>query len=373
MALIREELDDVDNHYYWDHPVSGPNGRLPSSIGNRSAIHEFVGGSSPFYLPGPFAARLLGKPYTITEFNFCYPNRFRAEGGALAGAYAALQDWDAIYRYGFAGNLKLLEEDAGGGAFDTLTDAVKLYSDRLAALLFLRGDVAASRRVVAIPVPRNYLDSTETWRMAGFGSGGVYPPELANLGFAVRVGSVIGEAAPSSDLGPGAVDLQRRFARSDTGELELDGAAGTFKISTSRTEALLFTGKGDFTTGKLRAVNEGEFASLSFSALDDRALADSRRILGLHLTNSLDTGMRFSDKSMSVLEAHGGPPRLARRGVARVELQLSPGPAPKVFAVDLAGKRLGEVRAEFSAEGLLRFTADTFTFATPCFAYEIIR
>ena len=385
MVLIREELDYVDNHFYWDHPTSGPNGKLPSSIGNRSAIRESVSnGKSNFYLPSPFGARLVGKPYTITEFNFCYPNKFRAEGGALMGAYSALQDWDAIYRYGFGGNPKQLEQDQGGnGSFDSVTDVMKLYSDRLAALLFLRRDVAVSEQAASIVVPRNYLDTTGTWRMAGLGIGGVYPPELINLGFVIRIGSVIGEPTEKlnadigfsdrPELGGGVLDLQKRFARSSTGELELDGSKGVFKLSTPRTEALVFCDKGDFSTGNLRAVNAGESASLSFSALDGKPLAASGRILGLHLTNCLDSGMRFSDRSMSVLEAHGTLPRLARRGVAEVELKLAPGTEPEVYGVDLAGRRLGRLPSTFTAGGILRFTADTFAFSTPCFVYEIIR
>lgn len=390
MALIRKDLDYVDNHFYWDHPNYSADWKLPLSISNQSAVARFIGNNSPFFLPSPFAARILGKPYTITEFNFCYPNQFRAEGGALMGAYASLQGWDAIYRYGFSGNLKGLEKDYTDGAtFDTLNDVMKLLSDRLAALLFLRGDVTTSELVIPIAVPENYLDSKSPWRLSRLGSGGLYPPVQSSLGFVAGVGSVVGNAAGISlqadtfesdaemlsrlELGKGRLDLAHKYAGSSTGELVLDGERGFFTVATSRSCAAVFTKPGRLAAGILEIENKKSSATVSFSALDDKTLPESQRILGLHLTNAYQNKMTFSDRSMSVLESHGELPRLARRGTADVILRLHPGTSPVVYGTDLAGKRLGKIASEFDSDGVLRFTMDTFTFDTPCFVYEIIR
>lgn len=68
----------------------------------------------------------------------------------------------------------------------------------------------------------------------------------------------------------------------------------------------------------------------------------------------------------------GKMPYLARRGIADVSLTLALGSVPAVYGIDLGGRRLGKVESHFE-NGILRFTADTFNFPTPCFVYEIVR
>ena len=395
MALIRDDQEFVDNHFYWDHPNPGPNGG--SVISNHAATKTFVGSDSAFFLPGPFAARLLGKPYTVTEFNFCYPNQFRGEMGPLTGAYAALQGWDALYEFGF-GTLQQLTGEGIPGAFDNLPDPIRVLSSRLGVLLFLRGDVATADKTVPLIVPENYLSSRGEYRKQGAGSGGVYPTEQASLGFVCRIGSVVernGKTPLSPELAKHALrvtdelplaetlrragiddsllSLKERVARSCTGELELNSRHGYFRVQTPRTEILVFTAKGERQAKRLAVVNRSDAATVAFSALDGKNLADSGRIIGMHLTNALASEAVFADKSGSVLEKDGHAPVLVRRGVADVRLQLAPGAEPTVYAVALNGVRQGKVPSRFAPDGTLTFTADTFRFAEPCLVYEIVR
>lgn len=73
----RRTYDYVDNHKYWDHPsFGGKQWGLPmfflseSALAHRGRLPKWLGNS-----------RVFGKPYTVTEMNFCYPNSYRAEGG----------------------------------------------------------------------------------------------------------------------------------------------------------------------------------------------------------------------------------------------------------------------------------------------------
>ena len=148
MSMARAKYDYVDNHAYWAHPrFLEQSWDPPMNYDTDSSISKM--GHVPALL---FPTRLFGKPFVVTEFNFCFPNRYRAEGGALTGAGAALQDWDAIYRFGFAACEKQIDQDMPSGLFDSVNEPMQLMSDRLGVLLFLRGDVQPSSLKMPIAV-----------------------------------------------------------------------------------------------------------------------------------------------------------------------------------------------------------------------------
>ena len=97
-TLQRAQYDYVDNHIYWDHPqFLGKAWSLPTQLNNCSVL------AVRMRVPKGIApTRIFGKPFTVTEFDFCYPNSYRAEGAPIFGAYAAMQDWDAIYRFAYS-------------------------------------------------------------------------------------------------------------------------------------------------------------------------------------------------------------------------------------------------------------------------------
>lgn len=381
LATVRSQYDYVDNHCYWAHPsfIEKP-WRLPAKFDPASSLARM--NPMPSFL---FATRILGKPFTMSEYNYCFPNPCRAEGGCLMGAYSALQDWDAVFRFGYVGKEPQLEHDDVSSFFNGINDPMQLISDRLGVLLFLRGDVKPSALTIPVSVDPGIIVSGNTPKE--------YPKIAAFAGLVGKVGSVIGDgkktvlSACSSDddkdipkklkaaydFGAGELDLDRKYARSSTGEIELDAAAGWIKVVTPRSEVVVTVKDGSF-SGKIMSVdNKKDFASISISSLDGEKIENSRRMLVLHLTNSLNTMTRFRDEKMNIIESYGTLPHLARRGVAELSFKLTPGDAPKVYAVDLGGNRLGEVKAAFTSEGLLSFTADTFRFKTPCFVYEIAR
>ena len=101
--------------------------------------------------------------------------------------------------------------------------------------------------------------------------------------------------------------------------------------------------------------------------MDGQPIARSRRLLVLHLTDVQNSNIRYRDAAMTMLESWGDLPHLARVGTARVKLKGS-GPMT-VFAVDMTGKRRGEVAAQREGEWAA-FTADT---GKGWMAYEVVR
>lgn len=145
-AIPRKEYDYVDNHFYFSHPRNlGVNWGWPSSYSNESMTDVLFDNMTRY-----LSTRIKGKPFTITEYNFCAPNQFRHEGGFAMGAYSAFQNVSGIYSFDFNGyshntRWNFVTQPGGHlGWFAISVDPVRLLSQRVISLLYLRGDVAAA-------------------------------------------------------------------------------------------------------------------------------------------------------------------------------------------------------------------------------------
>ena len=131
-------FDYVDSHFYVDHPsFLGQDWRLPSSCPNENPLR---GVGVPLLNRG--YAKDASKPYTISEWNFSGPGKYRALGGIFTGARAAQDGWDALWRFDYAHSRERLRDDPdqAPGYFDCATDPLGQAGDRASVCLFLRGD-----------------------------------------------------------------------------------------------------------------------------------------------------------------------------------------------------------------------------------------
>ena len=96
-------LDIMDGHVYWQHPGSPPPVNTPMI---NDPLHSTVVQLS--------RTAIAGKPYTVSEVNYPFPNDWASEGIPILAAYGAFQDWDAIILYTFEP-----KQDAGNGALAT--------------------------------------------------------------------------------------------------------------------------------------------------------------------------------------------------------------------------------------------------------------
>ncbi|HEX2949405.1 MAG TPA: hypothetical protein VHV83_07530, partial [Armatimonadota bacterium] len=72
----RQDFDYVDDHFYVDHPqFLGTAWRLPSRCPNTSPVADGAPGGRNCAF-----TRMLDKPFTVTEFNYSGPGRFRGVG-----------------------------------------------------------------------------------------------------------------------------------------------------------------------------------------------------------------------------------------------------------------------------------------------------
>ena len=146
---VREgSYDYVDEHYYVGHPLGIFKGRrFPSAMapdGGNSG-NPLRGGARGAVRLGERA--VAGKPYTVTEYNWCYPCRYRGACGLAVGARAASCDWSGMWRFAWASDMQGVTnaQNKTLNVFDIAVDPLAQAADRATAALYLRGDLAKGR------------------------------------------------------------------------------------------------------------------------------------------------------------------------------------------------------------------------------------
>lgn len=359
-------LDVVDMHSYWDHMRLLKPGRWSPPLGfsQLSAL-----GQAAAHVRKVMPARIFGLPFLVSEINYCFPNQFRTEYGPMAGAYAALQDWDGLYRFQWAYAKEALLPNGLISVFDIVNDPAAQLADRLIHALFIRGDVSAAPSGIAVDFQNRKLRELDAIKLAGIQD---HFQVMSLLGLFARVGSLPDgrsfdgipkidltgswqEALPEHMKARFKTALNQQRVVSETGEITITPFRKSLEVVTPRTEA--FAGASGSFGGKVLQVDgmtSPQAAALI--SLDGKPLAESRMMLMLHLVDMANTNMTFRNTRRTILETYGKSPLLLARRKIKVALRL-PFQA-KVETLDFEGRRTGPVSTSY-ADGMLRFTADT--------------
>ena len=370
----RCRFDIVDNHYYYDHPT------FPETqwMGMPEAHHQ----RSPIADNAALPARLLprrveNKPFMVTEYNYCYPNIYRSCGGALMGGYAALQDHQALFRFAWAHHWTRAVGPASTSRFDSASDPLVQFTDRITSAAFLRGDVTPAQEKVILELEQQALFRDFPLQVSGRqamlglitatgcrmrdGRPGALPPEIAVSPekLATRHPAVARNLAAAQRGEP---------IRSITGELTLEPKQNRFVINTPRL-AVLSLENGSATAGMFTVSGVTMFTTAALISLDGKPLTDSRNILVLHLTNTLASDAVFSP-DLRIVRKDGKQPLLVKRSSAEITLRTPALYSVQALAAD--GSVLGKLPGVRRGNSFC-FTADTGCFPGGVMAYHLTR
>jgi hypothetical protein len=389
----RATYDYVDDHFYVDHPqfLKGP-WRLPSKCPNTSPLAEGASGGRNITF-----TRLFDKPFTLTEYNYSGPGRFRGVGGILTGAMGALQGWGGIWRFAYSHSREAMFTPSKMGYFDMAGDPLSQAAERASICLFLRGDLQAAPHSVALVMtdadlaepaakiptlapkwhwlawvtrvgtqvvrtPDHPLPHTAIVPLAWKTSAAAYPEKqvLAVEPYAVDDARLLESLQKRNLYKPeDAPNPARKFFRSETGEVTIDGPNDRLVLDTPRT-AGGYAPSGQTVEARQAGVRisiEGSDATVWVSALDDQPIRLSRRLLVTHLTDLQNSGIQYAEPARQTLLDWGRLPHLVRAGKAEIVLRLASPAQYRVHALAPSGQRLAEVPAKADAN-TLRFTAD---------------
>lgn len=337
MAL-RADFDCVDVHGYFSHPnYFAANGEIYPHSRWSSLMYSAYGG----VWRELSWSRRWGVPAVCTEFRHCPPNLFRCESGPVTGAYAAYQDWDAFAVYGYAEGLSSLRSRHDMcNPFDTVNDPLALFSARLSALLFLRGDVRPAGRRVACVLPEDTLERTDV--------PAVFCNDSLRLALVAAVGHSFGKAPVGMEALPAtpgwatnAVSgLRDDRLVSDTGEIVMDDIAGRLSVITPRSECLTLN-RGSLGGKFLSVAGVDGPTTVSCHSLDGKDLAQSASVLVFHLTDTSNSGAKYADASRRREFGRGREPVLAH--IRRAEVRFAGAQSLELHALGCDGADLGTV------------------------------
>jgi hypothetical protein len=335
------------------------------------------------------SSSVVGKPILVPEFNFPWPNEFRAEGLPLMTAYGCLQDWDGILLFAYQPKRQTLEW------FDSQSDPVRWGEFAAAALMFHRQDVSPARNTVHVAYGERDVFTAGPSHGRAAASPYRYLPLLCkvrNSYFPERYQGDADVVIASNRLPAAALAQARHLLRppegasivdrdtfaqackdwrlpgfaegepstpkytSDTGQLSLDPAAGIFTINTPRLQAAVGA-LGQAGTIELQDVSlrcQTPFAVILVTALEAKPIASARRILVTAVARSENTGQAFTDKKRAVPQ-HGRAPVLVEPVRSELTIRLRGGAS--VYPLDETGKRRDPLCAT-AADGTLRFRTD---------------
>lgn len=365
-------LDLMDCHAYWQHPrfPRRPWSRTDWTIGNSPMLDE----PQRSTIASLCRSSVVGKPFTVSEYNHPFPSEYGCEAPLLIAAYGALQDWDAIYMYTFCHRWR--ENELGGnqvtGYFDICNEVTKMAQMPVAALLFRRGDVKPAQRLVSITYDEQHV--FDSLLIPRYRRGFRLDQSLSPLLPLVHRFRVAKFDAPQTTrvADVGFVEPKERIV-SDTGELVWH-AAGKGKsyltINTPHTQAAVgWIGGKTIDTANVRFEVTTPFCAVSLTSLDSKPLRLSERILVVAAARCANTNMKWNDDRNSIGDRWGKPPILIEPVEGRLMLRKRGDSTPPLVRIALDGRGLPLGRpqspemADRSALWLLRSEPATVWYA----------
>lgn len=341
---IQAELDVIDTHAYWHHPVFPGRPWDPDNwyVVNESILNHVDSGNTIARLA---RVRVRGKPFTVSEYQHPSPNEFGAEGPLLIAAYAALQDWDGIWLFDYGPGQDTAPMGQFRGFFDIGQHPTKMAHVLVAANLFRRADV----RVAQDEYQLDYDLSNEAKELAVRGvAWNVTDPERTGIPVTLplqsRVCLVPTTTHPRGDVKLPAPSSKRVV--SDTGELLWDVSIpgrGVFVVQTPRTVGVVGFVRGrTFTVGQTVfefGYTDLDWAAVTITSLRSNALWEAGSALLTAVGRCENTGMKWKDAThTSVGREWGTAPTRIELIPVRVTLPVRP-ESLEVYALDERGSR----------------------------------
>ena len=288
-VISMESLDYIDDHAYWNHPwfPNEPWSATDWLMENNPMIRQSNLGT----LSGIFSGLAIeGKPYTISEYNHPFPNRFQTEMMPLLMAYASFHDADGLMFFEYSGGSPSdWEADMVPGFFEIHRNHALMGLSPILGYAYRNRLLEPATNFQTISYSPEYVYK-EIPQQDNFGRWGKFVPYDPNIGLSQPIRTASYNATSDPDLDNLPVAQQGTFT-SSTNEVEVNTEEGSILVETPN-----FVSVSGFlndaigaVVGPVELVDANDFGVLAWMSLSDTALTETRNsiiVLSSKIQNS---------------------------------------------------------------------------------------
>lgn len=347
------KMDYVDIHAYWQHPhFPGKSwDRSNWRIDNSSLVNAWAKGEKGT-LDRLARARVIGMPYSVSEYDHSAPSEYAAECMPLFSTVAATQDWDAIYSFEYGSIVNKDHRNRIAGFFDHGSHPAKIAFYPAAAMLFRQGLIPSLQSQRALQMPEksfeifNHVD--EAWSKTD--------PDGKPIRYLTAQSGM--EFSPQKSVAQ--PQMQNMTAsQKQVAVLQVRSVHGGGIFVTASDHAIVVVGQ--IGEQKIQAGHlnidckkfEKNFAAMTLTAMDQKPITKSKSMLLTVVAQARNKNMKWNDAHTSVSQNWGKSPTQVLGVPADLSIKMDR--KLKVFTLDGKGQRVKQIRTQYE-NGKLKFS-----------------
>jgi hypothetical protein len=320
-GMEHENMDFIDDHNYWDHP---------SFSGSPWDINNWLQNNKSNLLnnANAFTAALNGiplsnKPFTVSEYNHPFPNRYLTEMMHGMLAYGSFHGMDGIMYFEYHGDTDdKVAQDFIPSYFAVARNPSTMALFPACAYAFRNGFVKESVKPVLVNYNRN--DIYFSFQKDNGGRWGKYVPYDLNvqLTHSIRTQSYNSTTAFDPSVLP---TVSTNTYQTDTKETTLNSQKGILTTVTPKIVAATGFLKDAANTvlGNMTLVSASDFGTIMWSSKDGKNLVDADTTLLTIASRSQNTGMVWNAANTSLGANFGAAPTQTQGQDVKIRLNLT--------------------------------------------------
>ncbi len=327
--------DYIDNHAYWDHPQfpGEPWSSTNWIINNTPMVKDINGGTIPYLYAG---VPIVKKPFTVSEYNHPFPNRYQVESILFSVGYASFNDADAFMYFDYSEAFQW-EADFIAGYFGVNRNSILMSFFPTISYVFRNDLIKPSVNTINVNYTLDTLYVLPKDDASGWYGPSFYDRKIS-LVHSVKTESY--SSATTTDFKQ-LPQLSGNIYKTDTDEITWNINDGTLTIATDK-----FIGATGFLS-KLEGKEVGslliydifsqdDFGTITWLSLDSSKLFFSRNSLITIGTRIQNTGMIWNGTN-TVNNNWGHPPTQIYPLKIKIDLMIF-ADSIRVFPLDNKGK-----------------------------------